>query len=50
VVCVCNNNVVTGMKFEFLGVGEATLLILLELEGHGNSSESVPFGSQMGPL
>jgi len=48
-VCVCDDNVVTGMKVELVGVAEATLLILLELEGHGNSSELPPFGSQTGP-
>src|ERR1700729_1207202 len=49
-VCVWDDNVVTGMKVELVGVAEATLLILLELEGHGNSSELPPFGSQTGPL
>ena len=39
-----------GMEIELIGVGSTTLLMLLELEGHGINSELVPFGSQTGPL
>jgi len=38
-----------GMEIELIGVGSTTLLMLLELEGHGINSELVPFGSQTGP-